>query len=254
MDFEDMRKRRVVQGGPDWSGWPARSLCAGGAGDELLRAGSTSRVQGLAATWSVIEPLLPRAGITRVADLTGLDDLGIPTAQAVRPGSVTLSVSQGKATTLLGAMVSAAMEALEVWHCENITGDLRGVTAAELAGELGYGPAELNRPAGSLYHEDAALDWVRATGLVTGRSTWVPLGAARVNFAAADQWDPPLFTADSNGLASGNSYDEAALHGLYEVLERDSRYRTTTAGDQVVIDPDTVTDPTCRELIGRMRR
>jgi ribosomal protein S12 methylthiotransferase accessory factor len=62
-----------------------------------------------------------------------------------------------------------------------------------------------------------------------------------------------LFTADSNGLASGNTYDEAALHGLYEVLERDSRYRTTTTGTAVVIDPDTVTDPTCAALIHRMR-
>ncbi len=248
-----MRRRLVVDGGPDWSGWPARSLCAGDAGDVLVRAGSTSRVQGLAATWSAIEPLLARAGITRVADLTGLDDLGIPTAQAVRPDSVTLSVSQGKAPTLLGARVSAAMEGLEVWHCENQLSHLRGVTARELAGELGYDPAELTRPEGSLYHEDAALDWVHATGLVTGRASWVPLGAARVNFTAADRWDPPLFTADSNGLASGNSYDEAALHGLYEVLERDSRYRTTTAGAQLVIDPDTVTDPTCAALIGRMR-
>jgi ribosomal protein S12 methylthiotransferase accessory factor YcaO len=129
-----MRKPQVVEGGPNWSGWPTRSLCDGSDSDELARAGSTSRVQSLAATRSAIEPLLARAEITRVADLTGLDDLGIPTAQAARLGSVTLSVSQGKAPTLLGAKVSAAMEALEVWHCENQLPHLRGVTARELAG------------------------------------------------------------------------------------------------------------------------
>jgi ribosomal protein S12 methylthiotransferase accessory factor len=243
----------VVEGGPDWSAWPSRSLCAGGAADDLLRAGSTARVQGLTETWAAIEPLLALAGITRVADLTGLDDLGIPTAQAVRPGSVTLSVSQGKAPTMRAAYISAAMESLEGWHCESQLPHLRGITARQLAGQLSYDPADVNRPAGSIYHQDAGLDWVRATGLVTGRPTWVPLAAARVNFTAEDWWDPVLFTADSNGLASGNTYNEAALHGLYEVLERDSRYRSTTAGLQVAIDPDTVTDPTCAALIERMR-
>jgi ribosomal protein S12 methylthiotransferase accessory factor len=229
-------------------------LCRDASVDELVSSAGTSRVQDVASTWSAIEPLLAPAGITRVADLTGLDDLGIPTAQAVRPASLTLSVSQGKAATLLGAFVSAAMESLEGWHCENLQPELRGISARGLAGELSYDPADLNRPAGSLYHRDVALDWVRAVGLATGTPTWVPLEAARVNFTAGDRWHPVLFTIDSNGLASGNSYDEAALHGLYEVLERDSRYRTTTGGgDRRLIDPDSVTDPTCRALLDRMR-
>lgn len=239
--------------GPDWSLWPVRSLCRDGSGDELVRSAGTCRVQDVASTWSAIEPLLAPAGITRVADLTGLDDLGIPTAQAVRPASLTLAVSQGKAATLPGAFVSAAMESLEGWHCENLQPELHGVSARELAGELTYDPADLNRPEGSLYHPDVALDWVRAVGLVSGTPSWLPLELARVNFTAHDRWHPALFAIDSNGLASGNSYDEAGLHGLYEVLERDSRYRTTTLGERTLIDPDSVTDPTCRALLDRMR-
>jgi ribosomal protein S12 methylthiotransferase accessory factor len=228
-------------------------LCRDGSADQLVRTGGSCRVQDVASTWAAVAPLLAPAGITRVADLTGLDDLAVPTAQAVRPASLTLSVSQGKAPSLLGAFVSAAMESLEGWHCENLQPERGRVSARELAGELSYDPADLNRPEGSLYHADAALDWVRAVGLLTGTPTWVPVEAARVNFTARDRWHPALFSIDSNGLASGNSYDEAALHGLYEVLERDSRYRTTVAGEQTLIDPDSVTDPTCRALLDRMR-
>src|SRR5690242_3809749 len=41
-----------------------------------------------------IRPLLRPAGITRLADVTGLDWIGIPVYQAIRPNSRTLSASQ----------------------------------------------------------------------------------------------------------------------------------------------------------------
>ena len=76
----------------------------------------THRVRHPDQTWDLIAPLLPRFGITRVADVTGLDVLGVPVAMAVRPLAATLSVSQGKGATYTHAAVSAAMEAIEVWH------------------------------------------------------------------------------------------------------------------------------------------
>jgi hypothetical protein len=48
------------------------------------------------ATLRRIRPLMAPAGITRLADVTGLDRVGIPVYQAIRPGSRNLSVSQGK--------------------------------------------------------------------------------------------------------------------------------------------------------------
>ena len=49
-------------------------------------------------------------GVTRVADITGLDHVGIPVALACRPNSRSLSVSQGKGLTLDAAKASALME------------------------------------------------------------------------------------------------------------------------------------------------
>ncbi|QNI06916.1 hypothetical protein GAN17_11900 [Mycobacterium kubicae] len=205
--------------GPDWSHWPARIL---GHADPLTidHQAGTHRIISPERTWQAIQPLLQPAGITRVADLTWLDDLGIPTVQAVRPASLTLSVSQGKATTYQAAQVSAVMESLENWHVENLTPDLKATATTDLAAELTYDPADLNRPAGSLYHAGAKLDWMVATTLLTGRRTWVPWLATVVNVSVTDAWGPPMFGMDTTGLASGNSYHEATLHALYEIMER----------------------------------
>jgi ribosomal protein S12 methylthiotransferase accessory factor YcaO len=43
-----------------------------------------------------LKPLLPEFGITRIADVTGLDTIGIPVMTVVRPLARSLSVSQGK--------------------------------------------------------------------------------------------------------------------------------------------------------------
>src|SRR4051812_30484027 len=63
---------------------------------------------------------LPRMGITRLTNVTGLDSIGIPVVQAIRPNSRSLSVSQGKGVDLDAAKVSAMMEAIELWHAERI--------------------------------------------------------------------------------------------------------------------------------------
>lgn len=205
--------------GPDWSYWPMRSLGSTDPATIGYRQG-THRIISPDQTWLAVQPLLEHAGITRVADLTWLDDLGIPTVQAVRPASLTLSVSQGKASTYRAAQVSAVMESLEMWHVENVTPDLWSTTAQDLASTLSYDPAQLRRPPGSLYHRRAKLDWMVATTLLTGRQTWLPWTAVLINVAILDRWAAPMFAMDSSGLASGNSYDEATLHAVYEIMER----------------------------------
>ena len=53
-------------------------------------------------------PLLPAMGITRVADLTGLDRIGLPVAAAFRPNSRSLAVHQGRGYSRAAAKVSAS--------------------------------------------------------------------------------------------------------------------------------------------------
>ena len=62
-----------------------------------------------------------KIGVTRVANVTGLDRVGIPVAIAIRPNSRFLSVAQGKGMTHDAAQVSALMESIETWHAENLS-------------------------------------------------------------------------------------------------------------------------------------
>ena len=73
-----------------------------------------------AETWNYISSQLPKFGVTRVADITGLDRIGIPVALAIRPLSRSITVAAGKGVDLVAAKVSAAMEAIECAHAEAI--------------------------------------------------------------------------------------------------------------------------------------
>ena len=76
-------------------------------------------------------------GITRIADLTGLDITGVPVAQAVRPRSRSNAVSQGKGSTLSDAAISAILESAESFFAER-SGHF-DITVA-LARDLGVEP------------------------------------------------------------------------------------------------------------------
>src|SRR5204863_396436 len=97
--------------------------------DRLL--GEIRKVEFAPPTLDAWGPLMPRFGITRLANITGLDDIGLPVYMAVRPLSKGLSVSQGKGTDDVSAAVSAMMESIESWHGERIERPVRRATLAE---------------------------------------------------------------------------------------------------------------------------
>lgn len=215
----------------------------------------THRVVPPETTWQRIRPLLSGFGITRVADITGLDYLDIPTFQAVRPLAHSISVSQGKGLTSAAARVSAAMEAIELYHAERIPPSYEDLSPAE-AGPLPYRPRDLCLAKGSLLSETLKLAWVDARTVVTGQSTLLPHSCVKFSLLMAESWSPPVFFSSTNGLASGNSIEEATLHGLYELIERDSAARSYRhpATKRRVIDPDAIDDPICTRLIQQLRQ
>ncbi|MET7331011.1 YcaO-like family protein [Nonomuraea sp. NPDC005650] len=204
-------------------------------------------------TWDLISPKLARFGITRVADVTGLDVIGIPVVMAVRPLSRTLSVSQGKGQSLTPARVSAVMESIELWHAETVLPPITHRAAPAAALDLPYELDGLRREPGSLVTEATILDWTDAVGLISGRRTPVP--SDLIAFATPQRrgWTPPGIHATSNGLASGNDYDEAVLHALYEVIERDAVSLSPRAGRRAFVDPDSIGDDACAAMIDRIR-
>ncbi|NHA00712.1 hypothetical protein G5V59_13750 [Nocardioides sp. W3-2-3] len=220
-------------------------------GTRKVHTSGTHRTRAPEETWEIICPRFERYGITRVSDVTGLDHLGIPVAMATRPLSWTLSVSQGKGQSLLLAKVSAAMEGIEFWHAERVRPPVthRAVAAADL--DLPYDVREIGMTPSPFLSERTPLDWVDAVGMETGQTVPVPIDEICFRDPAAHRWSPVDLRPSSNGLASGNCREEAALHALYEVIERDALSRPTLAEIAAApsIDPSSVPDPVCAAMV-----
>lgn len=209
---------------------------------KVVTAG-THRVCTPEQTWSRIVPLLPRAGITRLADVTWLDDIGIPVYQAIRPKSRSLSVSQGKGITAELAKVSAVMESIESWSAEHVPASVQQAQAHSLA--LPYDVGALARQGYASLARTIRLDWCAARDLCTGVTTHVPIGVVSLDWQLEDTWSVAPFFSDSNGLASGNTIEEATLHGLCELLEREA----LATNDRWRIDAQSITGEYAKSLL-----
>ncbi|MGW0795949.1 YcaO-like family protein [Streptomyces sp. NPDC002692] len=219
--------------------------------DPVLFLDGTVRARDPEATWSALGPWRERCGITRVADLTGLDCFGVPVWTAIRPAAVTLTASQGKGATGRLAAISAVMESIELWHAEQPVRVDQSCPAHDLL--LPYPLLALPVREERAVLEDVVLDWTSGTGLVSGRT--VPVPAGLVQRGRPRMWRPAVFRATSTGLACGNTRDEALLHALYEVVERHALHLDEQLGGELRarVDPDTVDGAYAGELIGRVR-
>jgi putative methanogenesis marker protein 1 len=175
-------------------------------------------------TFARVDPKLPAAGVTRVADITGLDRIGIPVFSSIRPTAEggAISVYNGKGTTAEEAKVSAMMEALERYSAE--VGD-RELLVDSYAGlrehENALNPRALILPEYVRDVEDVRIPWVNGYDLIQDEEIYVPANAVFHPLPA--QYDRVrLFRTNTNGLAGGNELEEAIFHGLAEVIERDA--------------------------------
>jgi len=215
----------------------------------------THRTRPPEETWEWIQPVLPLAGITRVADVTSLDCLGLPVYQAVRPASLNLSVSQGKAMTRTAAMVSAVMESVELWHSEKLdhlpqaTVSIREMQYANL-----IGIDDLKWVNQTRLLKAMPLAWLKAQSMSQDRHAWIPRRMVELNLTLPEVLEPQMFHRTSNGLASGNCREEALLHSLCELVERHSLYLFfNNPFRRRVIDQDSLRGTYCWSLVERIR-
>ncbi|MCP4008611.1 MAG: hypothetical protein GY726_03740, partial [Proteobacteria bacterium] len=66
-----------------------------------------------------IEPYLKKIGVTRLANITGLDQLDIPVVGVYRANAKSMVAASGKGVDLDSALVSGAMEAIEIQVAED---------------------------------------------------------------------------------------------------------------------------------------
>jgi YcaO-like protein with predicted kinase domain len=217
--------------------------------------GYSDRLHPAAKTVARMRPEFHRLGITRVAEVTGLDRIGIPVWMAVRPNSRTLAVSQGKGLDDAAAQASAIMEAMELAVAEEPAVYVRWCSAYQLASEGEHAAAMdalLSRGQQPL-HEHEAAGWVEGYDLVGRRTAWVPADVVsldRMNGAQSRFW------RSSDGLASGNLLLEAVVHGLCERIERDACALWVLRSDHDVLErcvaPESLDDPAVLGLRARV--
>lgn len=192
----------------------------------------TQRVYDEATTLENTKAQIKKIGVTRIADITNLDRLGIPIFSAIRPSAApgAISIYSGKGSTEQRARISAIMESFERCLAErpgvnaNIEGGISApalvesyAAAIENCSVLDPKALLLSQP----FNSSSLMEWVGAYDLMNGEETFISANAVYHPYDAPGQCQK-LFLSNTNGLASGNVLEEAILHGMLEVIERDA--------------------------------
>lgn len=213
----------------------------------LLELGSSLRACPPEQTLARARRLMPALGISRVSDITRMDRLGLPVYTSIRPGGRALCVHAGKGLRAVEAETGALMEALEFAAADPLNSDWRrhDVPVAELAAQFGPGLGWLDLAP----RYGQRVDGTRRIAALGCESL---IGAPRPVLLPAElvfvPWDgdggaAPLFGWSSNGLASGNSVEEATVHALLEVMERDTLAMNRAADTSRALDLATLPAP-----------
>ena len=157
-------------------------------------------------------------GLTRTSEITHLDRIKVPVYTSVRPlaSEGAVSIYAGKGPSQIHAKVSSIMEAVERYSAEMQDNEN---TVSKKYDEIDcLNPNELILPAKS--YDDEELEWNEVFSVVTGDKILIPSNAVYHPYNNDNVHH--LFLSNTNGLASGNTLEEAIFHGMMEVVERDS--------------------------------
>jgi len=220
---------------------------------------AAQRVVAPPATLARVRPHFPQLGLTRLADVTGLDRIGIPIILSVRPNSRSLSVDAGKGFTVAAATASAVMECVERYHGETANLPQFRASYNRAADEHVVPKFEhLVRLRDAHFTRQMPLHWTLGVDLMADRKVAVPVMKVRLDQGGAGETLPAPFSSDSNGLAAGNNLLEALNHGLVECIERDAVTCRRLAWGSGLAPPrvrlDSVDDPATCELLQRCER
>ncbi|MCJ8158453.1 YcaO-like family protein [Sphingomonas sp. LaA6.9] len=205
-------------------------------------AGPTRRL----ATASILERAhrtAARCGVSRLADITRLDRIGLPVWQAVRPAGRALSIHQGKGISALAAKIGALCEAIESHYAEQAPADGPYGTLAELPpGTEAPALADLALDRAHPPPADMAMQWCQAHNIVSGAPACLPHAFVSLDFTR--DWHS-RFDRSSGGLGAGTTKARASEKAILELIENDAVGRWEREDPlsrmATLLDPDTVT-------------
>ena len=220
----------------------------------------TYRVKDPVDTYDSNEEKLRTAGITRITEITHLDRVKIPVFSSIRPTAQSggVSVYAGKGATVEQARASAMMEGFERYSAEKQDIDQEKISISaynEIKNESVLNPNDLLLPKSfeNQNIEMQKLEWIEAEEIISESPILVPANAVFHPYIPNREIKPSamaMFKGNTNGLASGNVIEEAVLHGIFEVVERDAwSIFELTKRNKKQIDLDTIENETVSELV-----
>lgn len=225
--------------------------------DELTYFKGTHRVIAPKQTIENNEDKLKTAGITRIADISDLDRIGLPIYTAIRPTAEdgAVSIYGGKGITKEHAKASAMMEGFERYSAEKQTDDEVIIASINEISDFGehIDPVSLNLPKELEKKgiDDISIEWTVSKDIISGDSFYVPTNAVYHPYLH-DNNVQSLFKSNTNGLASGNILEEAILHGMLEVIERDAwSIFELTHKNYAQIDLESIESETVNDIISK---
>ncbi len=194
-----------------------------------------------------LREVLPKLGLAGMGDPEDItDDVGIPVFSVDRQETA-LGIPKyynGKGVTREQAEASAVMESAERYSAEPREEDEIVYGTYEQALEVmdAVDPVDLILPVWALDRvRGAEIAWTEGWDMFRGHPVWVP--ACAVYYPYRPDTDLQLFKFHTNGIAAGNTMEEAVLHATFEVIERDAwsiaDYRNVPVPD-VEVEADTV--------------
>jgi YcaO-like protein with predicted kinase domain len=206
-----------------------------------------------------ITPMMRPMGITRVANVTGLDILGVPVVAVMRPNSRSIAVAQGKGLDLDAAKASGLMESIENFHAEHVRLPLVLASLDEMR-ERGDTLDLLGVPraAGSTLQPRSRFLWVEGHEVLGRKRVWLPFELVHADYTLPLPTASGAFLMGDSGVASGNHPLEATSHAICELVERDAvtlwRFGGEKAHRSTRIALETIDDDACRSILERVER
>jgi putative methanogenesis marker protein 1 len=184
----------------------------------------THRSKSPGDTLKFVEGMRNLLGMRDFREATGLDRLGIPvfTCWRQRPDD-SKTFHTGKGASTIQAQVSITLESIEryssefreEWADQLIVGSFNSLRKKHNT----LDPTTLILSQFSDYGPDKDLHWVAGYDIAKGEEILVP---AKEVYHPFHRDEGLLYGSHTNGLASGNTIEEAVFHALTEIVERDA--------------------------------
>ncbi|KAF1078958.1 YcaO-like family protein [Methanogenium sp. MK-MG] len=206
---------------------------------EYVATSGVPRTRTAEETYDTAVSLTGETGITDFLEITQKDRLGIPVWCSIRPRERRGKVTAGAGITVADARCAAMMGTIERCSSTYSGGSMDLASYEEVGLTRAVDPEELILPRkpemGEKFH------WVPGRDILYDEQVYIPANAVY------HPYDPigmanQLFRSDPNGMGAGNVPEEAVIHGIYEIIERDALSRgekNKSLGRRLLPEPGT---------------